>query len=171
MTTLSDAVMTYVEGVLETVLTTNPGASDPAQADEVKIGPLQGDPELDDVPVSVEIYSGDPEKVLEDTWEDEIIAWEIGGVAYWARRYTIRYRALLVDSGESLAEALAIISTLQARIEKELRTTDWGTITADDEAVEFINRISSKTIQSGGPDEYDWLGKTRFELVTRAYGA
>jgi hypothetical protein len=150
---------------LTEVMITNVDESDPTRAGAVKVGPLQGEPDVDVARISVEIYHNDPENPEE--WVDEIVEWEMPRNPIWARRFTILWRALLVDTREELAEALDIASTLKARIEGTLFDMSW-VVTADDESVvgPMLDDMTSEMIQGGGPGEHDWSGKVMFDVLT-----
>jgi hypothetical protein len=167
MTTASDAIKTALQAHLENKLIAEIAEDDVARASVVKIGPLQGEPELEDAPLSVEIYQNDPEKP--DEWFDEIIEWEMPRTAVWSRKFVILYRVLLTETGESLAQGLAIASTLKSRIEYALNTMAWGDVVASDESIETcpLDDMVSKLDQGGGPNEYDYSGKIRFTVITR----
>ena len=168
MTTATEAIKTALQTHLENALITAIPEDDPARADVVKIGPLQGDPEIEDAPLSVEIYQNDPEDLEE--WWDEIIEWEMPRTAIWSRKFSIQWRALLTELGEPLAEAVAIVSTLKSRLEIALNTMCWTDIEADGEFIDgcSLEEMESRIDQGGGPNEYDYSGKIRFAVLTRA---
>lgn len=165
MNTFSNAILSAIRAELERQLVTWVPSVDPSRAYAVKIGPLQGNPDLDAAPINVEVYANDPDNP--EQWMDEAVEWEIGGTAIWIRRFTLLFRALLVESGESLEESLAIASDLRDRIEQFLLTTNWGSIQSRHEEADFLGGLEGEVSQGGGPDAYDWAGKIRFEVITR----
>ncbi len=168
MSTFTDAAKAGLRNHLENQLITLIDENDAARADYVKVGPFQGEPELEDAPLSVEIYTNDPEKP--DEWHDEILEWEMPRTAIWSRKFTVIYQVLLTETSETLAEAEAIASTLRARIERALNTMNWGSINADGESVEAcpLEDMLSMQAQGGGPNEYNYSGKIRFSVITFA---
>lgn len=164
---ITDTILQHLHNALEKALITDIPAGDPTRAGAVKIGALQGEPDVDEARISVEIYANDPDRPGE--WEDEIIEFEIPRTAYWARRFAVSLRCLLVDTGEPLNEASRIASTLKARIEETLLLLDWtGVVSGTERAIGVLEgQIYSLTAQSGGPGEYDWSGKFLFEVQTR----
>lgn len=168
MTTLISGMLNLIHDTLEQELITNISVDDPARADIVKIGPLQGEPELEDAPISIEVYHSDPQNPEE--WVDEIIEYEMPNTAIWKRKFTVLVRALLVESGASLSESLDIISDVMYRAESAIRHIDWGSVSTE---IEYpmgcpADEIQSETEQGGGPGEYDWSGKIRFSVLTVA---
>jgi hypothetical protein len=164
---MTDAILKTLAAHLTAKLITEIDTDDPARAGAVKIGPLQGEPDVDVARISLELYTNDPDKPGE--WADEIIEWELPRAAIWARRFTILWRALLVESGEPLSEAVDIASTVKARIEIALNTVDWSPIDVSGETVMGcpLDEMDSELRQGGGPDEYDWSGKIGFDVWTR----
>jgi hypothetical protein len=166
MSTFTDVAKAGLQAHLENKLITEIDEDDVARADVVKVGPLQGEPELEDAPLSVEIYTNDPEKP--DEWHDEIVEWQMPRTAVWSRKFTVFYRVQLAETGESLAEAEAIASTLRSRIEVALNMMDWGSLPIDGESIEAcpLDDMLSMQAQGGGPNEYDYSGKIRFSILT-----
>lgn len=153
---------------------------DPARAGVVMRGPLQGDPDPDQARISVTVHENDPDAIyggsptsMKDGWVDEIAEMECGADMYsifWNRRFSVKARALLVNSGESLTEAREIASMLQTRIVRSILGIDWAGV-ADEQ--EYVSRgalstaLKVEALQGGGPpDSYDYYVKVRFDLQT-----
>jgi hypothetical protein len=176
---IHDLILQQVELALEDALINNVDPEDPALAGAVKIGSLQGNPDPDQARVSVEIYENDPDPfwgtsgttAMKDNWDDEIRFIECGGSATWLRRFTIKARALLVNTGENEAEARAIGSTLRSRIEDTLlNLTLQGVKASDGEYVSrgvLSDQLKGEMIRGGGPpDAFDYYIKVRFSVET-----
>lgn len=160
------AILKQLETSLTDALITSIPENDPTRAGAVKIGPLQGDPDVDAARISVEIYANDPTGT--NDWEDEIVEWEMPRTAIWARRFTILWRALLVDTGEDLDEAARIASTIKSRIEFCINRINWSGLEEDGETViGCADDMLSVYTQGGGPDEYDYSGYINFDIETR----
>ena len=159
---IHNEIMKKLEAVLTQKLITEISEDDPTRAGVVRMGPLQGDPDPDEAEISVALYNNNPDAIVRggvssqspSNWHDEIEEIEIGGVATWRRRFTIKARCLLVNDGESLAEANRIASVIRSRIEKTILRTDYSDVAVEDEYVSrgpFAYEISGEMFQSGGP--------------------
>ena len=149
----------------------------------IKIGPLQGDPDPDEARISVEIYLNDPDTFvggavtsLGKTWADEVEMIEAGNAITMKRRFTIKTRCLLEKTREDLAGAHDINSKLLSRIQASLLNTSFTGVAADDgEYVArgiFSESLTTEVLQAGGPpDNYDFVGKIRFDVLTTKTGA
>lgn len=162
-----DAIMTHLQSHLEYELIDNIDLSDASRAGVVKVGPLQGDPDVDVARISAELYYNDPAD--EDDLHDEIIEWEMPRTAIWARWFTVLWRCLLVDSGEGLMEAKTVATTFEQRLIHALGTVSWTGVEGQNYEqiigcpLEYIRATKS---QGGGPNEYDWQGKIQFSVLT-----
>ena len=181
---IHDAIVNHVVEQLECALINDVPADDPARAGIVIPGPLQGDPDPDQARISVSVYENDPDGFFgkagtsanSDGWNDEVAETECGGSAIWNRRFVVKARCLLVNTGEGRASARAIASTVRSRLENCLLNLRWGDI-HDDEMGEYVSRgviaesLQSEMVQAGGPpDAYDYHLKVRFEVQTTTLG-
>ncbi len=166
--TITEATLQHLQTTLEKALITDIDGESPDRAGAVKIGQLQGDPDVDLARISVEIYPNDPQKPGE--WEDEIIEWEMPRTAIWSRKFCILYRALLADSREDLDESVNIASVIKDRIEYTLNSMDYTGVSFGTERIIGcpVEHMLSEISQGGGPEEYDWSGKILFEVLTSA---
>lgn len=172
------AILDHVRLLLQDALIDNLPVDDASRAGVVKIGHLQGDPDPDEARISVTIHRGDPDAIrgmgtattITDKWNDKVIEIEMGcgtPITTWARRFSVQTRALLENSGENLAQATEIASDIRKRIEHALLGARLTGVREDDEYVSRgIYDLDAETIQSGGPDAYDFLLKVRFEVWT-----
>lgn len=153
---------------------------DPVRAGVVIKGPLQGDPDPDQARISITVHEGDPDSVyagsftaMKDAWVDEIVEIEAGSGEYaaiWSRRFTVKARCLLVNTGENLDGAREIAAVVEKRIIRALLKVDWSGVADDDEYVSrpVLNTgIKAEALQGGGPpDSYDYHIKVRFDVQT-----
>jgi hypothetical protein len=139
----------------------------------VNIGPLQGNPDPDVARISVEVHHNDPESI-DGPWRDYVEIVEIGGAVTWARRFTVKIRCLLVNTRESLEEALEVASIVRDRAELALLKDLFPGIQTDDEYVSrgaMATSLKSDMIQGGGPpDSYDFHIKIYFDVYTTRTG-
>jgi hypothetical protein len=165
-------IMLHTQSVLEDALINNV-AEDDNQAGVVKIGPLQGEPDPDVARISVEVHHNDPENI-DSTWRDVIEIVEIGGSVTWARRFTVKIRALLVNTKENQAESMEIASIVRDRAELALLKELFTGIATDDEYVSrgpMATSLKSDMLQGGGPpDSYDFHIKIYFDVYTTRTG-
>lgn len=177
---IQDAVLDHIQDAFQLALIDEIDPADPARAGVVQRGRLQDDIDPDEARISVTLHEGDLDAIrgvgtatgLSSSWNDEIIEMEIGAgspVPTWARRFSVRARCLLEQTAETLDEAQAVASTVRKRIEDTLMHTRYTDVTEDGEYVcRPAYTLQGETIQSGGPDAYDFLIKVRFELWTTA---
>lgn len=168
-----------VENLQETMIDNLP-EDDAARAGIITKGPLQGDPDPDQARISISVHEGDPDSVyagsftsMKDAWVDEIVEIEAGSGAYaaiWARRFSIKARCLLVNTGEGLDAAREIAATVEKRIIRALLRIDWSGVADEDEYVSrpvLSTGIKAEALQGGGPpDSYDYYIKVRFDVQT-----
>jgi hypothetical protein len=171
-------VLKVIEALQQALINDLP-ADDPTRAGVVQRGPLQGDPDPDIARISVTVHENDPDEFytgsvtsIKGSWADEIAELESGedeGGAIWNRRFTVKARALLVNTGESLASAGEIAQAVKSRIEKALLQIDWSGVRSEGE---FLSRpvvattMRSDAVQGGGPGSYDYHIKVRFDVQT-----
>jgi len=171
---IHDAVMNRTQAMLQKALITDIGEDDPALAGVVKVGPLQGEPEPDDARISICIYENDPDDLEGAEWQDRVTEVECGGVVTFERRFTIKGRMLLVDTGEELTVARSIASTVKERIEIALLKEQYVGIASGNEYVArgpLADAIVSNLRQGGGPpDAFDISFKIRFDILTTRTG-
>lgn len=160
-------MLIHVRDHLTEQLITNIDASDDARVDVVKLGHLQGEPDPDDAPISVEVHHGDPE--YPDDWVDEVVDYEMPSSRIYKRRFCLIIRCLLVDSGLDLEDAAGVMSTVLSRCEAGIVSVDWSTLvlTGNHTIVGCVEDVISRSIQGGGPDEHDWLGKVWWSILTQ----
>lgn len=181
---IHDAIVNFLVTELEHALILDLPTTDDARAGVVIPGSLQGDPDPDQARISVMVFENDPDAFYgsagtsstSDDWSDGISETECGGSAIWDRHFTVKARCLLVNTGETRAEARAIASTVRSRIERCLLNLSWADI-HDDETDEFVSRgviaqsMQGEMVQAGGPpDAYDYHIKVRFEVQTTTTG-
>lgn len=181
-------IIEYVEEALKDALLEDISWANPAvgattgdtKAGVVQIGPIQGDPDLDEARIVVTIHENDPQAFhsgpltgMSGGWNDEIYLVEIGGATTMKRRFTVRGRCLLEQTAETTDEARDVASTLRSRIEHTLLGLRFTGVSSSNESVTMPVRsdsISSELYQSGGPDAYDFHIKVRFEVLTTITG-
>lgn len=151
---------------------------DPAIAGVIHKGPLQGDPDPDQARISVVIHDNDPDAVkgidgvtaMDSAWAHSNDLIEIGGgfpVHTTVRSFVVAARCLLEATGEDLDDAREIASTVLARIERTIKRMTWSGVASATEGVSSTAfNLNSESIQSGGPEAYDFLIKVRFQLRT-----
>ena len=170
---IHDAIMQRLVTCLTKDLITDIEEDDPALVGAIKLGPLQGEPEPDTARISVTIHENDPYAADNDSWDDRIYDMECGGAITYERRFTIRTRALLVDTQEDLDVARKIASTLASRIELSLLSESFSGVSSGNEYVArgiYAESLTTKTHQGGGPDAYDFTIRTRFDVLTTRTG-
>lgn len=176
---IHDAIMNHIHSALEADLVYGPPLDDNAIPGAIVIGEMQGEPlDPDEARISVTVHENDPDVIynttsttgMTDSWNDEIAFVEIGGSATWYRRFTVKARALLVDTGEDIVTTRQIVSALRKRIEKTLLNLSFGEIEEDGEFVSkgvFSDQIKGEMVQAGGPpDAFDYYIKIRFQVET-----
>ena len=170
---IHNEIMKVVAASLQATMITNIPMGDVTRAGVVQLGPLQGDPDPDEARISVTIHENDPdlggEFKLTTEWSDDVADIECGGAVTFSRCFTARCRCLLVNTGESLAGAREIASTVRDRIEKTLLDTDFSDVSFGSESVSrgvLSAFIKSEMLQSGGPESYDFHIKVRFDVLT-----
>lgn len=163
---ITEVILIALRDHLEERLITLVEEGEPARVGVVKIGPLQGEPDVDVARISLEIYANDPEKT--DEREDQIVEWEMPMTAIWERHFTILWRALLAETGEGLLDAMAIASDLKHGIEEGVRTLSWASLSSGNERAIGCGpeTMEHRIQQGGGPNEYDWTGKLTFTVQT-----
>nr|MBN1228888.1 hypothetical protein [Anaerolineae bacterium] len=147
---------------------------DPARVSIVKIGTLDGEPDPADGRITIKVHENDPDALGGTEWVDEIVFSECGGSVTWSRKFSVKARALLVDTMESLEEARSIASTLKSRIELALLS---DLFTGVQSGNEYVSRgitsedLEVEMLQGGGPpDSYDFQMKFRFDIWTTLTG-
>jgi len=176
---INELIIDKVIAVLQDRLIGGLPAADPARAGLVMKGPLQGDPDPDQARIAVTIHENDPDAFypgavtgMTGSWEDEKVEVEDGGDlagVFWARRFTVKARVLLVSTGESLEDARRIAQLVKKRIEQALLTIDWDGVSDGDERISLpaeAGQMKSEAVQAGGPESYDYFVKVRFEVQT-----
>ncbi len=175
---IHDAILNYVRDELQDALIDAIPTDDPARAGVVTLGPLQGDPDPDQARISVTLHENDPDAItgatgvsaLSGSWDDEVAEIECGGSETWNRRFTVKARCLLVNTGEDKDAARQIAATVRHRIEKTLQNLSFSGVEDDGEYVSrgaVATSIKGEMIQSGGPpDSFDYHIKIRFEIQT-----
>ena len=148
-----------------------------AVEDEAKVGvviegPLLDEPDFEEARISIQLFENDPFN-FDSNWdwvdepvEDEI---EIGWGMTWYRRFTLEARLLLINTMEVRKDARMIASAVKSRIEKSLMKVSFNGLEVDGEFVAapiFNKNIRSKILQSGGPESWDFVFHTRFEVKT-----
>lgn len=183
MTVILDAIhetiLQELKDWLEEKLINDIHADDPAKAGVIFLGHLQGDPDPDEARISVTLHANDPDSLrgmgtvtgLTADWNDRIIEIEMGRgrpTFTWARRFSVNARCLLEPTQESLDDAHKIAHTVRSRIESALVTAPLVGLVADtgECVTRGIYSLEGETIQSGGPDAYDFLIKVRFDVWT-----
>jgi hypothetical protein len=173
-------IINRIVEALQANLIDNIPADDPAIAGVIMKGPLQGDPDPDEARISVTVHENDPDAIyggaptqMKDAWVDEIAEVECGADVYsvfWNRRFTVKARALLVNTGENLEQTREIASTLQTRIVRTLLGIEWNGVADENE---YVSRgslgmgLKAEALQGGGPpDSYDYYVKVRFDIQT-----
>jgi hypothetical protein len=179
MSGIHDAVLEHTRDALEVALITNVAEDDLARAGVVQIGPIQDDPTPDEARISVTLHENDPDRLVKavtgmtDDWSDEIDEIEIGGAVTHLRRFTLKARCLLVNTGEDLDAARNIASTVRERCEITLATLSFTGVTS---GTEYVSRgilaedMVGEMLQAGGPSAYDYHIKIRFSLLTTRTG-
>jgi hypothetical protein len=175
---IHDAILTTIRDALQAALIDDIPSDDQARAGVVFLGPLQGEPDPESARISVTLHENDPDIVykpgstgMTDSWQDEVAEIECGAAITWKRRFSVKARCLLESSGENLASARTIASTLRSRIETALLGIPFNDIQA--EGGEYVAKrilsdaIQGEMIQAGGPpDAYDYYIKVRFQVET-----
>lgn len=178
---IHDAILTAVMAQLTVDLIDIPVAADPddvAVPTVIQEGPLQSEPDPADARISVTLHENDPDGVykpantnLTNEWTDTVAEIECGAAITWYRRFTVKGRVLLVNTGEELNIARQIASTLRDRIENSLLNMDFSGV-ADAETGEYVGKsvlspgLKGEMIQAGGPEAYDYHLKVRFQVET-----
>jgi hypothetical protein len=176
---IGDLILQKVIDELQKALIDDLPVDDPSRAGVVQRGPLQGDPDPDIARISVTVHENDPDEFypgsvtsLKGSWADEIAELESGqeeGGAIWNRRFTVKARALLVNTQESLAQAGQIAQQVKSRIEMTLLHIRWAGVLAGEEYVSrgvIAETMKSEVVQGGGPGSYDYHIKVRFDVQT-----
>jgi hypothetical protein len=177
---IHDVILEKLQTELTTSMITN--VSDATKAGVVKIGPLQGDPDVDTARISITVSENDPEAIIKggvsgmsDGWNDEVTMIEIGGAITTRRAFTIKGRCLFADTKENLDLARQYASQVRQRLEETLTKISFTGIVSGSEYVArgiYANDIKSEMLQSGGPpDTYDYHIKIRFSVLTTRTGA
>ena len=180
MSGIHDAVLEHVRDALIASLITNIDPGDTARAGVVQIGPLQGEPAPDAARIAITLHENDPDRLLggavtgmNDDWSDKIDQVEIGGAVTTVRRFTLKARCLLVNTGEELDEARAIASTVRDRCEAALFPMQFTGVLA---GTEYVSRgitsdeFAGEMLQAGGPEAFDYHIKVRFSVLTTRTG-
>lgn len=181
---MHEAIVNHIVENIYDDLTLGIAIDDIAVAGSVIPGPLQGDPDPDQARINVTVYENDPDgfygsggtSAKTDGWSDQVSEVECGGSVIWNRRFTIKARCLLVNTGEDRDATRSIASTVRSRIEHCLLNIRWGEI-KDTDTNEYVSRgvlaesLQGEMVQAGGPpDAYDYHIKVRFELQTTTTG-
>jgi hypothetical protein len=156
--------------------------TDPTKAGIVLIGNLQGEPGPDGARISVMLYANDPDVIvagspsgMERGWSDEIYHIESNGTATYVRRFSCKIRCLFADSREDHPTSLEYASTVRDRAETLLLSLPFTGVVSGNERVSrpiFAEDLKSEMLQAGGPpDQYDYLIKIRFSVLTTRTGA
>jgi len=187
MSGIHSLIMETIEAYLEAHINDGLTVDDPEYVSLAKLGPLQGDPDPDEARVFVTIFENDPDKFISgavtsfsSSWIDEIVDTEVGlsdeqVVTTWVRRFVLKARLLLEQTGENEVEARRLASCIRTKIEHLLPKISFSSIKEDDEFVS--KRITNDDIQGemigagGPPDSYDFMIKIRFSLWTTTGGA
>ena len=175
---IHDAILTAVKAQLTLDLITNIDPSDIAIPTVIQEGPIQEEPDPADARISITLHENDPDGVykpantnMTDAWVDTVAEIECGAAITWYRRFTVKGRVLLVNTGESLDIARQIASMLRDRIENSLLNMSFGGI-VDAQTGEFVGKsvlspgLKGEMIQAGGPEAYDYHLKVRFQVET-----
>lgn len=178
---IHNPILVKVQEVLQNALITSiTDPTDKAKAGVVMVGHLQGDPDPDQARISVTIFENDPDAFyggngtssLNGSWEDVVEETECGGAVTWSRKFTVKARCLLVNTGETKAQTQVIASTVRSRIERAILSINWNGI-VDGVSGEYVARgaiaetLKGEMVQGGGPpDAYDYHIKVRFDILT-----
>ncbi|MGW8177860.1 MAG: hypothetical protein ACWGQW_03585 [bacterium] len=178
---IHDAITTAVVAQLTIDLITNPLVADPndnAIPAIIQEGPLQSEPDPADARISVTVHENDPDEVykpanttLTGSWADTVAEIECGAAITWYRRFTVKARCLLVNTGEDLDTTRQIASTVRDRIEMSLLNMNFGSV-SDPDTGEYVAKsvlspgLKGEMIQAGGPEAYDYHIKVRFQVET-----
>lgn len=173
---IHDAILEHVKSNFETDLIDN--VTDNAKVYQVRLGPVQDDPDVSEARLSVTLHENDPDGVykpgstnMSDAWVDQVSEIECSGSVTFVRRFTAKARVLLDTTGEGLSEARDIASKLRTRMEQSLLNMRFSGVT-DAETGEYVSKrvfnhfIYGEMIQGGGPDAYDYHIKVRFQVET-----
>lgn len=188
MSGIHSEVLTYVENALQTALVDDiswlhpddaPKTGD-TKAGDVRIGPNQGEPDIEEARIVVTVHENDPQGFhsgaltsISSSWADEVYETEIGGAVTMKRRFTVRARCLLEQTAEDANQARTVASTLRSRIEHTLLGLGFTGVQTDNERVSMPVRpdgLTGEMYQGGGPDAYDFHIKVRFEILTTITG-
>jgi hypothetical protein len=171
---IHDAILTHIESALQAALIDDLAVNDPTRAGVVMKGPLQGNPDPDQARIAVTLHENDPEPVYDQEnttisgeWTDEVAEIECGGSAIWNRRFTVMVRCLLI--GDDLTTARQTVSKVRQRIELTLLKLSFAGVSSLGEYVSrgvLATSLKGETIQAGGPGNYDFYIKIRFEVQT-----
>ena len=155
-------------------------ADDDARAGAVQAGPLQDDPDPEDARISITVHENDPDQFTgadglgHRHWSDEVYEVECGGAITWMRRFTVKGRLLLEDTGETLAEARQLAAEVRKKIEYTLLTLSFSGVV--DSYGEYVSRgvtsegLIGEMIQGGGPEAYEFRLKIYFDVLTTQTG-
>jgi hypothetical protein len=175
---IHDTILGKMRDYLQDVMMDNLPNDDPTKAGVIMLGPLQGNPEPDAARISITLHENDPDgfygkggiSTLSSQWEDEINEVECGGSVTWKRRFTVKARCLLVNTGEDLTDAREIASKVRSRLELAVLRAPLDGLSKDGE---FVSRaivyesLQGEMVQAGGPpNTYDYHIKVRFEVET-----
>jgi len=175
------AILTKILDGLTAGMITNLLDTDPTRAGVVMIGPLQGEPAPDAARISISIFTNDPDAILGNVptglstdWEDKVYNIEVGrAITNW-RRFTVKVRCLFSGSREDQATSLGYADAVRDRLEALLVAMSFNGVTS---GTEYVSRpiieedIKSEMLQAGGPpDQYDYLIKIRFSVLTTRTG-
>jgi hypothetical protein len=168
----------HIQAALQKALIDGVPLSDPARAGVISLAQLQGDPDPDEARISVSLFENDPDALFSKgggssmvtNWTDEVSETECGGSITYNRRFTVKARCLLVNTGEDKYATRRIASTLRDRIERCLLNLSFAGVETEDE---YVSRgaigpnINGEMLQAGGPpDSYDYHIKIRFDIQT-----
>jgi len=170
-TTIHYAILHRIAEQLQTDLIDTIIDDDDALTGVVVEGPLLDSPDFEDARIAIELFENDPDTFDSWEWVDEPIEdmLEIGYGMTWRRRFSLYARLLLVNTMEERADARKIASAVKMRIENSLLDTEFSDILIDGEQVSgqiFNKNLRSKTLQSGGPESWDFELRFRFEVNT-----
>jgi hypothetical protein len=176
------AILTQLKTSLTAALITN--VSDTAsKAGLVIIGPHQEEPAPDEARIVAMIFANDPDAITggaptgldREVWADKIEYLESNGTITHSRRFTVKVRCMFSRTREDQVTSLSIADQVRDRIEKSLLSEKFSSVvTSNGEYVSrgvFSDELHSELLQAGGPpDQYDYIIKFRFSVLTTRTG-
>lgn len=178
---IHNEILTKILAGLTKGMITDLADDDLTKAGVVMIGQSQGDPAPDVPRISVNLFTNDPDAILgniptgmKTDWEDMVYNVEVGpAITHW-RRFVVKCRCLFSYSREDQPTSLGYADTVRDRIETLLMAMNFGTVHAGTEYVArpiLADDIKSEMLQAGGPpDQFDYLIKIRFSVLTTRTG-